>query len=116
MIDTKILKHIENFTIGSDMWKYFYASHNDSLSMVDEDKSISRRAERVMIFIDGSNFYKSIKESFHGILPRPINEPEFFKKLIFFLKRERLLVKTCYYTAPLDRGFNPTTYSKQPYF
>lgn len=67
--------------------------------------------ERVIIFIDGSNFYHSVKGSFD------IHENEIdFQKLINILKRNRLLVGVYYYNAPLNRGYNEKIYWKQQRF
>lgn len=67
--------------------------------------------ERVAIFIDGSNFYHSVKDSFN-VHDNQID----FTKLIIFLKKERLLTDVFYYNAPLDRGYNQETYRKQQIF
>lgn len=67
--------------------------------------------ERVIIFIDGSNFYHSLKDSFN----LHDNEVD-FNKLIDILKNGRLLVGVYYYNAPLDRGYNEKIYWKQQKF
>jgi len=67
--------------------------------------------ERVIIFIDGSNFYHSVKDTFD------LHDNEIdFRKLIDFLKKERLLIGVYYYNAPLDRGYNKDIYWKQQKF
>ena len=67
--------------------------------------------KRVIIFIDGSNFYHSVKETFdvHD------NEVD-FRKLIEILRDGRLLIGVYYYNAPLDRGYNEQVYWKQQKF
>jgi uncharacterized LabA/DUF88 family protein len=66
---------------------------------------------RVVIFIDGSNFYHSVKESYQ------LHDSEIdFQKLVDILKKERLLIGVYYYNAPLDRGYNAGTYWKQQKF
>ncbi len=68
-------------------------------------------SERVMIFIDGSNFYHSFKESF-DMHDNVID----FQKLVNMLKGDKLLVGAYYYNAPLDRGHNEKIYWKQQRF
>jgi uncharacterized LabA/DUF88 family protein len=72
---------------------------------------MEKPAERIIIFIDGSNFYHSLKDSFdfHD------NDVD-FKKLIENLKSNRILVSVHYYNAPLDRGYNEKIYWKQQKF
>ncbi len=67
--------------------------------------------ERLVIFIDGSNFYHSVKEVFNT----HDNEID-FRKLIDSLKGDRLLVGVYYYNAPLDRGYNENVYWRQQKF
>ncbi len=63
-----------------------------------------------MIFIDGSNFYHSVKAA-------RINENEIdFRKLTEALRSNRLLIGIYYYNASLDRGFNEKKYWKQQSF
>ncbi|MBI2578338.1 MAG: NYN domain-containing protein [Candidatus Aenigmarchaeota archaeon] len=67
--------------------------------------------ERIVIFIDGSNFYHSVKDTFS------LHDNEIdFSKLIEILRKERLLIGTYYYNAPLDRGYNEDVYWKQQRF
>jgi len=73
------------------------------------------RAERVAIFIDGSNFYHSVKELFF-IHDNVDFRAQGFNALINELAKGRLLVGVYYYNAPLDRNFNPDIYSKQQSF
>ncbi len=72
---------------------------------------MNNKTERVVIFIDGSNFYHSIKDSFN-IHDNQID----FSKLIEILKKSGLLIGVYYYNAPLDRGYNPDIYRKQQIF
>ena len=67
--------------------------------------------ERVTIFIDGSNFYHSVKGTFH-IHDNQVD----FTKLIEILKNKRMLIGVYYYNAPLDRGYNFEIYRKQQKF
>lgn len=69
------------------------------------------KSERVAIFIDGSNFYHSVRDAF-DLHDRQID----FRKLIETLKGERLLIGVYYYNAPLDRGYNEDVYWKQQKF
>lgn len=67
--------------------------------------------ERVAIFIDGSNFYHSVKETF-DVHDNQVD----FAKLIEVLRKDRLLFGVYYYNAPLDRGYNFEIYRKQQKF
>ncbi|MBI2172703.1 MAG: NYN domain-containing protein [Candidatus Aenigmarchaeota archaeon] len=67
--------------------------------------------ERAAIFIDGSNFYHSVKGTFQ-IHDNQVD----FAKLIEVLKNKRLLIGVYYYNAPLDRGYNFEIYRKQQKF
>src|SRR3990167_1152347 len=67
--------------------------------------------ERVAIFIDGSNFYHSVKDTF-DLHDNQIN----FTKLIEILRKDKLLIGTYYYNASLDRGYNKEIYWKQQKF
>lgn len=71
--------------------------------------------ERVAIFIDGSNFYHSVKDTF-GLFHEETENVELFRKLIEFLRNGRLLVGVYYYNAPLDYSYNKTLYSRQQRF
>lgn len=66
--------------------------------------------ERVSIFIDGSNFYHNIKK----ILKT--GERINYQKLISVLNRNRTLVNTFYYVAPLDIDINVEKYHKHQRF
>ena len=65
--------------------------------------------ERVAIFIDGSNFYHSVK---HLKIADKID----FQKLVNELVEGRELVKVFYYNASLDISANPEIYWKQQKF
>lgn len=69
--------------------------------------------ERVVIFIDGSNHYHITKNMFDGV-KKLINFD--FEKFIKSLVGDRKLIRTYYYTAPLDWKKDPKTYSKQQQF
>lgn len=66
---------------------------------------------RIIIFIDGSNFYHSLKDTF-GFHENEVD----FKKMINILLNGRLLIGVYYYNAPLDRGYNEEIYHKQQKF
>jgi len=68
-------------------------------------------SERIAIFIDGSNFYHSVKDSL-SITHEMID----FAKLIEILRKNRLLIGVYYYNASLDRGYNEDVYWKQQRF
>lgn len=62
------------------------------------------KIERMFILIDGGNFYHNTK----GILKGGSKFP--FRKFIDEMVRNRELVKTSYYIAPLDYETNPKKY------
>ena len=64
--------------------------------------------KRVMIFIDGSNLYYSLKD----LKINKIN----FESLIGLLVGSDVLVSTYYYNASLNRGFNEEKYWEQQKF
>ena len=66
--------------------------------------------KRVMIFIDGSNFYHNLK---HGYQKTQI---DFSKLIIKLTGANRELVRTYYYNAPVDRNVNEEEYKKQQIF
>ncbi len=68
-----------------------------------------KKPERVSIFIDGSNFYHSLKTL---NISKSIN----FKNLIEELRKDRLLINVFYYNAPLDKDINSDKYWKQQKF
>ena len=71
--------------------------------------------ERVIVFIDGSNFYHSVKEEF-SIHDNIDFRASGFDSLIKTLTGQRLLAAVYYYNAPLDRNLNKEVYSKQQKF
>ena len=64
--------------------------------------------ERIMIFIDGSNLYYSLKNLGIGRID--------FQKLIRLLVKDKLLISTFYYNAPLNIKINSKTYWEQQKF
>ncbi|MFC1682326.1 NYN domain-containing protein [Nanoarchaeota archaeon] len=64
--------------------------------------------ERVMIFIDGSNLYYSLRD----LKIKKID----FKKMLASLTENKLLVSTFYYNAPLDISVNKKKYWDQQKF
>lgn len=69
--------------------------------------------DRIAIFIDGSNHYHIIKDMFDNkISLNNFNFDKFFKYLV----GDRKLIRTYYYTAPLDMAYDPDTYMKQQQF
>lgn len=70
-----------------------------------------KKPERVAIFIDGSNFYHSVRDTF-GLHDNELD----FAKLLEKLRSARLLIGAYYYNAPLDRGYNEKIYWKQQKF
>ncbi len=70
------------------------------------------KSERVVIFIDGSNFYHSAKD----ILDLQHEGDMDFGILVEKLRSGRLLVGVYYYNAPLDKDHNEGVYWKQQKF
>jgi uncharacterized LabA/DUF88 family protein len=64
--------------------------------------------QRVMIFIDGSNLYYSLKNLGMGRID--------FQKLLQLLIKDKLLISTFYYNAPLNIKVNPKIYWDQQKF
>ena len=64
--------------------------------------------ERVVIFIDGSNLYYSLKDL-------EIKKVD-FKKMLNFLTENKLLISTFYYNASLNRGIDEVKYWEQQKF
>lgn len=62
--------------------------------------------EKLVIFVDGSNYYHSLKKAFNKTNVD-------FQKLSDFLSSNYNLVKIYYYSAPLLWQENPKQYSKQ---
>lgn len=69
--------------------------------------------EKVVLFIDGSNFYYGLK-SIYGD-EKSINKFNFLK-LGNILAGKRSLLRISYYNAPLDYNSNPEAYAKQQRF
>ena len=69
--------------------------------------------DRIAIFIDGSNHYHIVKDMFKDKLSlNDFNLDKFIKYLI----DGRKLIRTYYYSAPLDVNFDQETYVKQQKF
>lgn len=68
---------------------------------------------RVIIFIDGSNHYHIVKDMFKDSAKSLSFD---FEKFMKHLAKGRKLVRTYYYTAPLDSKKNEETYMKQQKF
>jgi len=66
-------------------------------------------SERVMVFIDGSNFYYSLKKSFSKTKVD-------FVKFVNFLTKDQNLIKIFYYNAPLSQADDKEEYKKQQSF
>jgi hypothetical protein len=71
--------------------------------------SFFNHKSRVMIFIDGSNLYHSLKLSFGSA---KID----FSKFCQVLCDENILVKVRYYTSPVNQADQPAQYSAQQMF
>ncbi|MDO8528708.1 MAG: NYN domain-containing protein [Nanoarchaeota archaeon] len=69
--------------------------------------------ERVIIFIDGSNLYHIIKSLFNN--SKTLMDFN-FEKFVKNLSGGKKLVRTYYYSAPLDRKKDEETYAKQQKF
>ena len=69
--------------------------------------------EKVVIFIDGNNLYHIVKNMFKPHLGlKSFN----FQKFLNHIAKNRKLVRTYYYNAPLDRKKNQQGYIKQQKF
>lgn len=69
--------------------------------------------DRIAIFIDGSNFYHILKDYFG----KSKTLMDFnFDKFAQHLAKGRKLIRTYYYSAPLDKSKDEKTYSKQQQF
>jgi uncharacterized LabA/DUF88 family protein len=73
-----------------------------------ESKKI--KAERVYVFIDGGNLYKSMKIHINWT---SINIQKFSE---YLCGENRRLVKICYYNAPVNQNENPLVYKEQQRF
>ncbi len=69
--------------------------------------------KRVILFIDGSNFYYGLKSIYGN--SKSLSDFD-FKKLGEILSKEDKLEKVFYYNAPLNYKENPEKYSKQQKF
>ena len=69
--------------------------------------------ERVVIFIDGSNVYHILHKLYGK--SKPLTKFS-FDKFVGYIAGNRKLVRTYYYTAPLDREKDESTYAKQQRF
>lgn len=65
-------------------------------------------SKKVAIYIDGSNFYFSVKKTFNC----KVNMGKFCRKLV----EKHEITKIGYYTAPVDRTNNPNGYVEQQKF
>jgi len=72
-------------------------------------------SSRVIVFIDGSNFYHSVKELF-DVHDNVVIGANGFEKIINEIVNKRILIGVYYYNASLDRGFNEEIYWKQQKF
>ena len=70
---------------------------------------MTNEPDRVMIFIDGSNFYHGLKNDIGGV---DID----FNKFAELLAGNRELIGVHYYNAPLDSKMDPERYKKQQQF
>ncbi|MFH1752267.1 MAG: NYN domain-containing protein [archaeon] len=67
------------------------------------------KKKKVIVFIDGSNFYHMVLHNFN-------QEKIDFKKFVKFLTEKNKLVKTYYYNAPLNKKDNLEKYQRQQKF
>ena len=67
-------------------------------------------AEKVMVFVDGSNFYHGLKAT---IGTAAINFPQFSRRLV---GSSRTLVRTYYYNAPIPQLPDQERYKAQQRF
>lgn len=69
--------------------------------------------DRVIVFIDGSNFYHILKSAFGD--SKNMNDFD-FQKFVEYLTLGNTLVRTYYYSAPLDKAKDSEVYGKQQRF
>lgn len=69
--------------------------------------------ERTIIFIDGSNFYHILKNSFGDT--KSMNDFN-FQTFSNYISVGKTLIRTYYYSAPLDKERDPKVYAKQQRF
>ena len=67
-------------------------------------------ADRVMVYIDGSNLYHSLKQAFGR------TDVDFSKFSQALVGEDRQLVRTYYYNAPVDQKREPMRYRNQQKF
>lgn len=70
------------------------------------------KEERVVVFIDGSNHYNIIKRLLPMNKPMDFNFDKFIKSIL----GNRKLIRTYYYTAPLDITYDANGYANQQRF
>jgi len=68
--------------------------------------------EKIIIFIDGNNLYHIVKRLFPNKKAMNFN----FEKFISYIGQNRKIVRTYYYTAPLDWKKDAEKYAKQQQF
>jgi len=71
-----------------------------------------KNQERVVVFIDGSNFYHNLKNLFPDKKPFDFN----FEKFVKVIAANRRLLSTYYYNVPLDIMQDKEKYMKQQRF
>ncbi|MFA5125804.1 MAG: NYN domain-containing protein [archaeon] len=69
--------------------------------------------ERAIIFIDGSNFYHILKSTFGS--SKSMNDFD-FQSFVKHITQNKELIRTYYYSAPLDKNKDPAVYAKQQKF
>ena len=69
---------------------------------------MSSEKKKVAVYIDGSNFYFSVKKTFNS----KIDVEKFCRKLV----GNNILVKISYYIAPIEQFNNPEMYAQQQSF
>lgn len=69
--------------------------------------------EKIIIFIDGSNLYHILKDIYKD--SRKLMSFN-FEKFAGYLTKDKKLIRTYYYTAPLDKNKDEETYKKQQQF
>lgn len=75
-------------------------------------KEETKKIEKILIFIDGSNLYHSIGRMFNNEKTDFFN----FEKLIKSIAGKRKLIETHYYIGIFDRIYNPKSYADQQRF
>jgi uncharacterized LabA/DUF88 family protein len=72
--------------------------------------------ERVMVFIDGGNFYHGMKEMLHRTTGFPASTPFNFYKFARLLAKNRRLIRLYYYTGIRNERENPEKFKSQKGF